>query len=459
MVTRGTDHYIKMFMSFCTLPLVAAVFLLCAAPFAGADLAAAPAGAIDKEIVSAKSFISQGKLQDARDALSRAQQSMADLSGATASGYGAKIQKLSAAIAAKEDSLVNVNLEILRHDGADAAFQYMQEVVWAYGVSREKMDLIENTILNEAPAVNAAQERDDMARAVQLLEANKPMDPSIDPYIVKTAQMMLQARADSIQKAQAAAVSEQTAMAPVTTPEEAIEPKPSLAVEPEPAMPISEPEIEQPAKPSEAAVPVPVETNIGQPTAYGTEQPQQVAAVIVPQPRKSLPSDRPKKPEEYTSPALLARAEATKEYLKKLKVNQLAAQNKVVEMYNLIENGQGRQAMQMFRNQREFISKYLSPQVFNVLELTLAQTIIDAQNEAAAASRPTSPSTPEEQITKKIDGLLRQNKVEAAYKEFSREESTLKKSMPKIDFKLLKDMVEEAYKLRTGIDVKSKNKK
>jgi hypothetical protein len=330
----------------------------------------------------------------------------------------------------------------------------MQEVVWTYGVSREKMDQIENTILNEAPAVNAAQERDDMARAIQLLEANKPMDPSIDPYIVKTAQMVFQARADSIKKAQAAAVSEQLATAPVLSPEPEMEQKPPIAVEPEP---IPETVVEQPETQTERAVPTPLDT---QPAAIKTEPPQQVAVEIIPQPKKSLPSERPKKPEEYTSPALLARAEATKEHLKKLKANQTAAQSKVVEMYTLIEHGQGPQAMRMFRDQREFISKYISPQVFNVLELTLAQTIIDAQTgSAATAGRPTSPVTPEEQIVKRIDGFMRQNKVEAAYREFSREEVTLKKSMSKKDFKLLKDMVVEAYKLRTGIDVKGKNKK
>jgi hypothetical protein len=438
MKTQGTNLCEKTFVKLRTIPVAGALFfLLVVFLLGGANLAAAPGSEIDQELASAKSALLKGKLQDARDALGRAQQQMAGLGGDAASGYGLKLQKLSASIAAREDSLVNVNLEILRRHGADSAFQYMQDVVWANGVSKEKLDQIENTILNEPPKVNEAKEQDEVAHAVQLLENNKPMDPSIDPYIAKTAEMILQSRADSLKKFQATA-EEQPAEERVITPQ-----------------PIPEPVVEQPPKPAEPIVPSPAVSTV-EPVA--DQKPAPVATVIIPEPKRTRPADKPKKPEEYTSPALLARAEASKEYLKKFKADQAIAQNDVVHLYDMIENGQGAAAMSMFRDQRAFIGKHVSPQVFNVLELTLAQTVIDAQNKsgAAAQNHASASSTPENRTVDRLDALMRQNKVEAAYREFTREELTLKNSMSKKEFKLLKDMIEDAYELRTGNKVKKK---
>jgi outer membrane biosynthesis protein TonB len=468
MMTLEADYFKKTVLFFISKSLVVALLFFLAAPIMiGGDPLAAPAGTVDKELADAKSLFQKGKLQDAREALARAQQHMEGLSGTAASTYGSKMQKLSASITAFEDSLVKVNLDILRRHGADSAFQYMQDVVWTYGVSKEKLDLIENTILNEAPAVNEAQERDDVAYALKLLESNQPMDPSIDPYIVKTAKMILLARADSLKKEQMAGTEQSTpAVEAVETPQAATQSAAQRA-ETAPEASIPQPAAEQPATagepPQTTAAPEPQEPVVepaveAEPAVEPKPaEPARVATAITPEPRRTRPADKPKKPEEYTSPALLARAQATKEYLKKLKANQVTAQKNVVELYDMIESGQGPEAMKMFRDRRPFISKYISPQVFNVLELTLAQTIIDAQKGTSAAlSRPASPSSPEEQIIKRIDGFMRQNKVEAAYREFSREEQTLKKYMPKKDFKLLKNMVEDAYKLRTGADVKKK---
>ncbi|MBN1127949.1 MAG: hypothetical protein JXA71_03125, partial [Chitinispirillaceae bacterium] len=106
-------------------------------------------------------------------------------------------------------------------------------------------------------------------------------------------------------------------------------------------------------------------------------------------------------------------------------------------------------------DRRAFISKYVSPRVFNVLELTLAQTIIDAQKSTGAVSnRPAAAISPEQGMVDRLNALMRQNRVEAAYKEFKREEPSLKKYMGKNDFKQLKKMVEDAYELRTGIKQK-----
>jgi hypothetical protein len=456
MRTPGTDRTETTLARSRTVPLAVALFFyLVASPMSGATQAA-PANAIDKEISSTKSFIAQGKLQNAREALDRAQQLMAGLSGVAASGYRSKVEKLTASIVAKEDSLVNVNLEILRRHGADSAFQYMQDVAWASGVTKEKLETIETTILSEAPAVNEAQERDDVTYALKLLESSQPMDSTLDPYIVKTAQMLFQTQSDSLKKVQDVSAPVQSTEA-AQTPRRTAQEKAPRVTKAEPAEIAPEPISEGSARPAEAAVPTPVAGTVEPVAETKTMEQKPIAADITPEPKKTPVADRPKKPEEYTSPALLARAQATRDYLKKLKVNQTIAQNNVVELYTMLESGHAPEAMKLFRERRVFISKHLSPQVFNVLELTLAQTIIDAQNgTAAAVSRPASPTSPEEQIIKRIDGLMRQNKVEAAYREFTRDELTLKNSMSKKEFKLLRDMIIDAYELRTGTKVKKK---
>ncbi|MBN2038371.1 MAG: hypothetical protein JW768_16645 [Chitinispirillaceae bacterium] len=425
--------------------------------------------AIEKQLSSAETLIAEGSLQEAHEAIDRAKLLMNELSGPQSAPYNALIRKLLASISAVEDSLVKINIEILRKHGGDSAFQYMQDVVWAYGISKEKLEKIESTILEEASTVNVEQERDDVAYALSLLESNKPMDSSIDPYIVKTAQMLMQARADSIKRATEAkkpASEAKEVPAPekdAGTAKEAKEPakgkeppeKVAVMSEKKEDKPLVAPEKkEQDVAPSKQ----PEERVAKKQVAEPDKKPKPKA--IVPEPRKSTKTVTKKKPEEYTSPALLARAEATRNYLKKLKENQKSAQRTVVVLYEMIEKGEGQKAMAMFRGKRAFLGKHISPQVFNVLELTLAQTIIDAKKGKSGLSRmPSSPASPEQTSIDRIEALMRQNRVEAAYREFTRSEESLKNYMKKKDFKLFKDMIESAYELRTGVTIDKKKKK
>ncbi|MBN1128327.1 MAG: hypothetical protein JXA71_05040, partial [Chitinispirillaceae bacterium] len=317
---------IAFFISLLALLMQPSTTLLLRGHLPGASLAA-PAATVEKELADAQALIAKGKLNDARNILERARLN------AGGSGVTTRINRLSARIIAIEDSLVKVNLEILRTKGADAAFEFMQEVVWSYGVSKEKLDLIENTILNEAPAVQETQERDDLEYALKLLATNQPMDPAIDPYIVKTAEMLMQARADSIAKAKQAVVAQEVATTPAVTPAPAVGAKKADTVIPPDSA------AEAPVKKAEpvATVPEPAVEKVAEPvreeaTVQPKEEPVTTVAVVTPPPKpKPTPVKKIQKPEEYVSPALQARAKATKEYLKKLKANQQVAQKNVVE--------------------------------------------------------------------------------------------------------------------------------
>ena len=412
--------------------------------------------AIEEELAKARGSLSQGKLQDARAAVGVLEQSKKNLPPTEAASLNAKIDKIKNAIAFKEDSLVNVNISILRTQGADSAFQFMQTVVWAHGVAKDKIDFIENTILNEAPAVGQNQEHEAIARTVQQVESNAPVDSSVDPYILKTAQMLVQTRtADSRRPtAPGTAAGEKTPvtaqpardvvqMAPIAEPEPTPEPQPQeQPPAPKPAPAETQPLPANPAPAQEQAALAAPETSI--PAAA----PPAAAPISRPAPQKSGAGT--KKPEEYQSPSLQAVAKSTQDFITKLKASQEAAQQAVMELYTMVESGQGTNALVKFKTEREFIAKYVDPQAFNVLELTVVQSAIDQQAPAAAPTAQPSmkPIAPEQGYIDHINALTRDNRVEAAYAEFKRVEPRLNRFMTKKEFTLLKDMIENAYKVR-----------
>jgi prephenate dehydrogenase len=56
--------------------------------------------------------------------------------------------------------------------------------------------------------------------------------------------------------------------------------------------------------------------------------------------------------------------------------------------------------------------------------------------------------SPQQDHYNRINNYLRDNNVDAAYAEFKRSEKQLKDAMTKSEFKQLKNMVENAYKIR-----------
>jgi hypothetical protein len=138
---------------------------------------------------------------------------------------------------------------------------------------------------------------------------------------------------------------------------------------------------------------------------------------------------------------------------------QQDAQEKVMEIYSLMESNHGREALEKFKESRQFIAQYVDVQVFNILERNLIQNVMEAQpidspktkgnlvSDASLSSRGNT-SSPQQERLDRIDGFLRDNKIDAAYSEFKRNENQLKNFMPKNEFKQYKRMIEDAYKTR-----------
>jgi len=123
-----------------------------------------------------------------------------DLSSDEFHSWKSKVDKAIKTIAFKEDSLVARTIEILHTQGIDQSLQFMQNDLRLHGVSESKLNSLEKKILDEAPQIKQTQEREAIARALKVLESRQVPDKSFDPYIVKTAQRILQARADSVKR-------------------------------------------------------------------------------------------------------------------------------------------------------------------------------------------------------------------------------------------------------------------
>jgi len=104
-------------------------------------------------------------------------------------------------LGAKEDSLVNVNIAILRSKGIDAADQYLQAVVRPYGVSRDKAAYIDRMILS----VTSPEERATPSAVAGLTGDDSDDDEEVDASpalddVLMVARKKAQVKTDSLQK-------------------------------------------------------------------------------------------------------------------------------------------------------------------------------------------------------------------------------------------------------------------
>jgi hypothetical protein len=203
----------------------------------------------------------------------------------------------------------------------------------------------------------------------------------------------------------------------------ALEQKPPK-VEPEP---IKQVQVAPKVEPKPAIVPVAPAAPVRQ-------------AATAPLPAKQAPQEPPSK--------------YAQDYLKKLKDAQKEAQNYVMDLYALLDQKKGKEALDKFKLHREFIGKYVEVQVFNVLEQSIMQMVMETPVETTKDSSaakglapdPEKKASPDQQRIDLINGLIRDNKIETAYIEFKKSEKQLKTVMPKEDFRQLKSMVENSYK-------------
>jgi hypothetical protein len=130
-----------------------------------------------------------------------------------------------------------------------------------------------------------------------------------------------------------------------------------------------------------------------------------------------------------------------------LRSNEARARDYVMRIYGLVEEGKTNEALLKLREHRVFIAQNVSPTVFNMLELTVAQS---ASSQGGAAQPVQGYSSREDQYIERIKGYIRQNKAEAAYAHFKQVRRHLKKYMDKPEFEALEDMVKNAHRYSHG---------
>ena len=157
---------------------------------------------LQKDMASTEEFLSQNKLSNARSQIDllnhKLKQMKSNITKDEAASFQQKIDGYGQRIVVKEDSLAKVNIDVLHNQGVEPALAYLQNELKMRGVSEKRANAVEKQILDEAPVVQQSLERKQIERAVKALQNNEPLDPNIDPYIMRTAQRIIKAHTDSI---------------------------------------------------------------------------------------------------------------------------------------------------------------------------------------------------------------------------------------------------------------------
>lgn len=112
--------------------------------------------------------------------------------------FETRIDSLTNWMAAKEDSLVGVALDMLYDKGMDEALDYVQQDLRRLGLPQKRLEEIDRRFMEEAPKLQQKKEEQAMARAVKALEEGRGVPDDVDPYIAMTAKRLVQARRDSV---------------------------------------------------------------------------------------------------------------------------------------------------------------------------------------------------------------------------------------------------------------------
>jgi hypothetical protein len=109
---------------------------------------------IDEQVSLSENVLPRNNLREARKCLQEIQSLLSridrDLPPRERDEYAAKAKKLSATISRKEDSLVAITYSILSSKGENAAIDHVEGVLKPYGVSEPKIGQVHTSIMNVA---------------------------------------------------------------------------------------------------------------------------------------------------------------------------------------------------------------------------------------------------------------------------------------------------------------------
>jgi hypothetical protein len=153
---------------------------------------------------SAAMLIGAKRLNEARDALARARNRLIDIRSCAPSGEAgacmARLNQCERDLGRLEDSLVRVNLEILKVKGADAANQFLDKVLRKAGVCHEKVARVDQAVIASASPQAPSPETSGVSRVVDEV-ASSAGEEGTDVFaeMRKKAKIRAQFKLDSIE--------------------------------------------------------------------------------------------------------------------------------------------------------------------------------------------------------------------------------------------------------------------
>lgn len=152
---------------------------------------------IETEITAAGRFLVKNDISTARKTLDTAENRLSNikkhLPEQEAASLGSSLDRSRHRLRAKEDSLVRVNISILRNDGVEAADRYLQKVLRPAGVGRNKAASVDRMIIS----VREPEESGKNTAIVQLAEDDEE-SPSVLDDIMSVAKKKAQKKKDSL---------------------------------------------------------------------------------------------------------------------------------------------------------------------------------------------------------------------------------------------------------------------
>ena len=344
---------------------------------------------IEKELDSAEEFIRHFDLKQARthiiSARYRLQSVSQNLPQNVCYRLTSNIDKVNKLLTSKEDSLVNINLTILSKQGIKAADDFLQKILKASGVAREKSAYVDSVIL-----IISSPEKNKMAEEIESVSQNDGNQISVFNDIRETARKKAQAKVDSMRL-----VDEMTLRNILA----------QKAINDSIIAARYEEQHKELKKNQENAslLTMRIYTFLEQNQIKGADElfadnqnflrqflvndayeilemtikqfmepvnSQQITYVNpVTSPKKaSLVSSTPPQPSESPSPD----QENPDELLKK---NQARAQQETIGIYSMLENNEMKAANNRFQSMRKQLQIYLPKEAFNILETTVVQMV------------------------------------------------------------------------------------
>jgi hypothetical protein len=324
-------------------------------------------------VVSANRLLDQIDIIEARKTLDSAGNSLSTVKNFLpqneAASLSASLKRVAGRLGGLEDSLVNVNIAILRSKGIDAADKYLQTVLRPYGVSRDKAASVDRMIISIKSPENNAMHSEISGLEVGDEEESNPALDDVMSAAKKKAQVKMdslqaiedarlwkerqrQARQDSIDGIARAA--EEVALQKVTVRVDSV----STAVynlieknemaDAERLLRREGAFLERNMRPDDYRL---LKNTVEQFTTYALAAKNEIAYL------------KPIEGKKDTTPTITP----------KVKANQNRAQEEILGIYTLLEQNEIGRAYKRFLVNKAPLQKYLEPEVYSMLELTVTQ--------------------------------------------------------------------------------------